>query len=152
MAHEDILMGMRDGTRVYASHRIDYDSTDDIRVTDAGGERFDGAIKSPPPGHDDHPVKDGYQRKAIVEDAATRDAVTAFLDAEGVSYTVENVAPTAAQQSAIEGYGAESGAEGMAALAWEDALSNAGSVSDMVDIERGVHPVTGEELPPKPGK
>lgn len=52
-----------------------------------------------------HPVsEDEY-----VEDAATRDEVTVHLDAEGIGYVVEVVAPTVSEQTTFEQWGPRPG-------------------------------------------
>lgn len=162
MTDQDKLMGTRDGERVYASYRIDYATTDDIRFREiedgpagpeeeTGGsvrteQRFTGSAKSPLPDNPDHEVKDGYERKILVEDESTRDEVTEYLDSISVSHEVENVSPSAAEMDAIERYGAVQGVEAGEALIWNDALESAATVEDMKAVERGVHPDTGEEF------
>lgn len=166
MANVDKLMGIRGETNIYGAYRIDYDSEEDIRYIETEEtstsitpdeeevvstsvtrqKRFTGAAKSPPPEHPDHPVKDGFLRKIVVEDGATRDEVTDYLDSEGIDYTVEDISPTSSEIDAIESYGATNEKEVEQALIWSDALSTASSVDDMKDIERGVHPGTGEEF------
>jgi len=141
MTHQDKLMGMRDGNRVYAAYRIDYDSTKDVRNID-----LSGAAKSPPPGYDGHPVKDDYQRKVIVEDDATRDDVISHLDANGIAYTVEDVSPTQTEKDAIETWGAEHGLDAKEAIKWDNAIRAADSVAELKAVNRGEHPDTGSPV------
>lgn len=147
MAKEDKIMGLQGGSPIYGSHRIDIATTADIRFDDAGGERFSSAVKSPAPGHTTHTSKAGYDRKVIVPDAATRDEVTAYLDGEGISYTVESVAPTASEKDAIEQWGAEHGAHAADALDWDAAVEDldAGLITQ-ADFERGKNPNRGDEF------
>lgn len=152
MADIDKLMGMADDTPVFAAYRIDYADREDIRFTEEGDERFGGNAKSPPPGHRHHDdVKDGYQRKIIVEDAATRDEVQAYLDGEDIGYVTEDVTPTQAEQHAIRRYGVQDEVDARHAITWNDALESADGVQDLADVQRGIHPTTGEEFNP-PGK
>lgn len=152
MADVDKLMGMAGDTPVYGAYRIDYDSTDDIRSDEDGNERFTGESKSPRPGHRDHPVKDGFQRKIVVEDASTRDEVQAHLDAENINYVTEDVSPTQQERDDIQAYGASNGVEGREAVKWSRALDAANGVADLKEIQRGVNPDTGEEFEPPGAK
>lgn len=146
MSHKDKLMGLRDGQRVYAAYRIDYDNSDDVR----SNIDLSGAAKSPPPGYDGHAVKDGYQRKVTVENSTTRDDVTAYLDANGVDYTVEDVAPTTSEKDAIEQWGGEHGLDAKEAIKWDNAVAAADTVADLKKVQCGEHPDTGESVtPPK---
>lgn len=129
MASEDKLMGKRDNEFVFAGYRIDFDSTDDIRykeveVTDEQGnvigseieERWTFVPKSPAPGHSEHPIKSGYQRKIIVENASQRDDVTQYLDDQGINYEVEDVSPTSEEKSDIRKNDSEHGVDAGRAL------------------------------------
>jgi len=146
MADEDKLMGLRDGKRVYAAYRIDYDSSNDIR----DDVDLSGSAKSPRPGHDGHTVKDGYQRKIVVEDATTRDEVQSHLNSEGISHTTEDVSPTQSEMDCMERWGAKHGLDAKEAIAWDNAVASASTVADLKDVQRGQHPETGEKVePPK---
>lgn len=150
VADVDKLMGWRGDTPVWTAFRIDYALQEDIRLDADGEPRFDGTVKSPTADHPDHPPKTGYGRKVLVEDAATRDEVTDYLDGRGIAYTVEDVTTTADEQAAIEDYGARHGVEAVDALVWDAALEAADSVEDLKAIERGEHPDTGEAFEPPP--
>lgn len=146
MADEDKLLGLRGSDRVFASHRIDIETTADIRFTDDGTDRFAdvGAVKSPVPDHADHTSKAGYSRKVLVEDVATRDAVTSYLDGAGIGYVVESIPITQAERDAIAEWGAEIGVDVPEALGWDQAVSDvdAGTIP-MSAYLRGENPNTG---------
>jgi len=131
MADEDKLLGVaysgRTKNYTYSAYRVDYDSAESIvdlgTVVDESGENeippeFSGATKNPPAGYPGHEAKTNYQRKVLVEDETTRDEVTAVLDGAEVEYSVEDVAPTAAERQAINQYDTDNSLEGRAALSW----------------------------------
>lgn len=156
MAEEDKLLGRRisnsQTTRIYAAYRIDYDSTDSVPNPDTALDPADlpGAAKNPPAGYPGHEPKDGYQRKVLVEDAATRDEITAYLDEQGIAYVVEDVAPTEDEKAALEEWGAENGLDGPKALEWKDAIESASTVEDLKTLQRNEHPGNGTKFaPPK---
>lgn len=154
MANEDKIMGVRDGTRIHASHRIDIATADDIRFDADGNERFTGAAKSPATDHSNHATKAGYQRKVIVENAATRDEVTSYLNSAGIGHTVEAVSPTASETDAFDQWGAENGTDAVEALKWDLAVSDlAGGLISQADYERGLNPNRSESFSkPRPDK
>lgn len=154
MATEDKLMGESGGKKVYAAYRIDYGSETDIRHTADGEDRFTGSAKSPAVTSDEHPIKQGYSRKIIVPDASTRDEVTSHLDAQGISYTVEDVAPTSSEKTAIEDWGAATGPEVAEALKWDTAVSDLSSgLITQAEYERGDNSNRGTKFDhPKPRK
>lgn len=144
MAEEDKLMGYRDATPVYGSYRIDIETTEDIRRE----IELSGSAKSPDPelSADTHPVKDGFQRKIIVEDEIIRDEIQSYLDEQGINYTTEDISPTQDERDAIRSWGAEHGIDAAKALEWKDAVDSATSVADLKEVEMGRHPDTGEEI------
>jgi len=118
MAHEDILLGVTisDGTttRTYSAYRIDYDDSRDLAEIagvdtgiDADGiqTHYSGQVKAVSQTAIDrgyHTPKSGYQQIVLVEDATTRDEVQSDLDAENITYTTEDVAPTTEEKLLIE--------------------------------------------------
>jgi hypothetical protein len=145
MAREDKLMGFRDGEPIYGEYRIDYDSETDIRSDISGS----GAVKSPSPGHPNHPVKDGYKRKLILGSQEMRDAAQDVLDDRGIDYTTESVQVTQGEKDAMSEYGATDGVQGADAVLWKDAMDSAQSVQEMKQVRRGTHPDTGQEFTPR---
>lgn len=152
MADIDKFMGWRDDSRVYGAYRIDFASTEDIRkveLEDGSVEyRFGSSAigKSPPPDHPDHQVKPGYQRKIVVADDTARDRVQNFLDAEGIDYVTEDIAPTASERTAMEEWGVEEAKDVAEALTWSEAIGTATTVEELKDVQRGRHPTTGDRF------
>lgn len=142
MADIDKLMGWRGDQPVFGSYRIDYDSTDDIR----SDNEFSGASKSPPPDHRVSDVKDGYQRKIVVENSTVRDETTSYLDSEGINYTVEDISPTAQERQHITREKPMNEEEAVKALNKMDAIDQASTLEELKDVQRGIHPVSGEML------
>lgn len=153
MSNKDKLMGMKDETHVFTSHRIDYDSDRDVRMNydDSGNQQgmrdLSGAAKCPRQGHSDHPVKDGYKRKVVCETADVKDTLVSVLEAWGVTYTVEDVAPNQSEKDAIRQWGASDGVDAAEALKWDKALQDLsnGNITQ-ADYERGKNPNESEEF------
>lgn len=169
MEPQDMLLGYRvsgsSETRVYGAYRIDYDDSRPLReilgLEDTATLRDEYTDTVKPIGQTAvdrgyHTVKDGYQRKVLVSSAAARDEVTADLDAEGIDYTVEDVAPNNYEKKAIEACGATTDTHMPSVIdwysdvqsMWESAVDacEAGNLSES-KLMRGLDDVNGNAIP-----
>jgi len=143
MSHEDKLIGMRDDNRVYASHRVDFNSDKDPR----NDLELSYAVKVPPQGYTGHEAKEGYKRKAVCETASAKNKVVDWCKNNNVSYTVEEINLTQEEKDAFESYRAENGLQAKEACKWLNALQDLdkGNISRK-DFELGKNPHRGEKF------
>jgi len=150
MSDEDKLMGMRDSKKVYASHRVDFDSDkdprDDLELSDA--------VKVPPQGYSGHKAKTEYKRKAICETSTVKDKLVKWCDDNNISYTVEQIDVRQEEKDAFESYRAENGLQANQACKWLRAVKDLekGNITRK-DFELGNNPSKGEKFkPPNQGR
>lgn len=166
---EDKLLGVRingsNTTRVLGAFRIDYDDSRTLSEIigldefSSLSDEYSGTVKFIGQTAIDrgyHSVKSGYQFKVLVDDATTRDEVQSDLDAEGISYTTEDVTPSKEMRLGMEACGVMTDTQMPAVQEWyndvkadwDEAVADCenGDITES-QLKRGYNPHRGKNIP-----